>query len=180
MKNKLFVSNIDFDVNTDQLRAMFEEVGAVINAVIATDRETKRSKGFAFVEMESEADAEKAIEQVNNKAVNGRPMKVCLDRGKNAGSGGSEDGERPARVREFLPPIQRIQLFKKRGRLDPFMADPRRTVDYRDVAVLSRFVSERGRILSRRLTGLSAYNQRKVSKAIKRAQALGLMPYTRF
>ena len=44
--------------------------------------------------------------------------------------------------------------------------------------MLSKFVSERGRILSRRLTGLTAYNQRKVAKAIKRAQSLGLMAYT--
>ena len=58
------------------------------------------------------------------------------------------------------------------------MEDPTKTVDYKDTAMLTRFLSERGRILSRRLTGLSAYNQRKVSKAIKRAQHLGLLPST--
>jgi small subunit ribosomal protein S18 len=58
------------------------------------------------------------------------------------------------------------------------MEDPTKTVDYKDVAMLSRFLSERGKILSRRLTGLSAYNQRKLSKAIKRAQNLGLLPFS--
>ncbi|MBX7143139.1 MAG: 30S ribosomal protein S18 [Oligoflexia bacterium] len=71
-----------------------------------------------------------------------------------------------------------MQLFRRRRKIDPFMEDPSKTVDYKDVIMLSRFVSERGKILSRRLTGLSAYNQRKLSKAIKRAQNLGLMPFS--
>ncbi|MGA1190921.1 MAG: 30S ribosomal protein S18 [Bdellovibrionota bacterium] len=70
-----------------------------------------------------------------------------------------------------------MQLFRRKKRLDPFMEDPTKTVDYRDIALLNKFVSERGKILSRRMTGLSAYSQRKVAKAIKRAQSLGLMPY---
>lgn len=176
MKKNLFVSNIDFEVTTDQLREMFEEAGTVINAVIATDRESKRSKGFAFVEMADEETATKAIEVLNNRAVNGRPMKVVHDRGKGGDSGGGDGKRRP---REVLPPIQRMQLFRRRSKVDPFLADPKKSVDYRDAALLSKFVSERGRILSRRLTGLSAYNQRKVTKAIKRAQSLGIMPYSR-
>ncbi len=180
MKSKLFVSNIDFDVTTDQLREMFEEVGPVVNAVIALDRESKRSKGFAFIEMQNDEDATKSIEVLNNRAINGRPMKVCHDRGKDGGGAGGDDSPRQERrPREQLPPIQRMQLFKRKKKLDPFTSDPTRVVDYRDVAILSKYVSERGRILSRRLTGLDAYHQRKVSKAIKRAQSLGLMPYTR-
>ncbi|MGI6525633.1 MAG: 30S ribosomal protein S18 [Bdellovibrionota bacterium] len=70
-----------------------------------------------------------------------------------------------------------MQLFKRHRKVDPFLMDQSKTIDYRDVAVLSRFVSERGRILSRRLTGLTAYNQRKIAKAIKRAQNVGLMPF---
>ncbi len=174
MKNKLFVSNIDFDVQTEALREMFEEIAPVVNAVIATDRESKRSKGFAFIEMQNEDGASTAIEALNNKVINGRPMKVCLDRGK-----GSEEEKGGGRKREFLPPIQRMQLFRRRKKIDPFLEDPDKVIDYRDVSLLSRFVSERGRILSRRLTGLDAYHQRKVAKAIKRAQSLGLMPYMR-
>jgi ribosomal protein S18 len=177
-KKKLFISNLDFEVSSEQLRQLFEEVGACISVVVASDRETKRSKGFAFVEMEADADAMKAIESLNNRTVNGRPMKVCEDRGKNSGPSSSEGGGDGARKFEPLPSIQRMQLFKRRKKLDPFCIDPSRTVDYKDTAILSKFVSERGRILSRRLTGLSAYNQRKVAKAIKKAQSLGLMAYT--
>jgi small subunit ribosomal protein S18 len=178
MKKKLFVSNLDFEITMDQLRDMFAGVGSVISAVIATDRETKRSKGFAFVEMDNEDDAAKAIEGLNNKIVNGRPMKVCEDRGKTGAAAGGEEGDGGDRRREYLPPIQRMQLFRRKRKLDPFNEDPKMTVDYKDVATLSRFLSERGRILSRRLTGLSAFNQRKVSKAIKRAQNMGLMPFS--
>ncbi|MCO6432296.1 MAG: 30S ribosomal protein S18 [Deltaproteobacteria bacterium] len=179
MGKKLFISNLDFEVTNDQLREMFQETGPTVSVVIATDRETKRSKGFAFIEMESEADAQKAIEGLNNKVINGRPMKVVEDRGKGGGSreGGAE-GRSEGRKYEPLPPIQRMQLFKRRKKLDPFIQDPNRTIDYKDVALLSRFLSERGRILSRRLTGLTAYNQRKVAKAIKRAQNLGLIPFS--
>ena len=94
-KKKLFISNLDFEVTSDQLRGLFEELGGCISVVVASDRETKRSKGFAFVEMDSEDDAKKAIETLNNRVVNGRPMKVCEDRGKNAGpsAGGGEGGE---------------------------------------------------------------------------------------
>lgn len=179
MSKKLFVSNLDFEVTNDQLRDMFLEFGSCNSVVIAVDRESKRSKGFAFIEMENDADAQKAITALNNKVINGRPMKVCEDRGKTNSFGGSgSDYSKGDKRPEPLPSIQRMQLFKRRKKLDPFMQDPDKTVDYKDVAVLSRFVSERGRILSRRLTGLSAYNQRKVSKAIKRAQHLGLMPFS--
>lgn len=180
MGKKLFVSNLDFEITTDQLRDMFAEIGSTMSVVIASDRETRRSKGFAFIEMDSEDDAKKAIELLNNKVINGRPMKVVEDRGKTGGSGGGEgeEGGFGRRPREFLPPIQRMQLFKRRKKIDPFMEDPSKTVDYKDVAMLSRFLSERGKILSRRLTGLSAFNQRKLSKAIKRAQNLGLLPFS--
>ena len=179
MGKKLFISNLDFEITNDQLRDMFSAVGACISSVIATDRETRRSKGFAFVEMESEEDAKKAIDGLNNRIVNGRPMKVVEDRGKTGGASGGEGEEGGGRrPREILPPIQRMQLFKRRKKIDPFMQDPSKTVDYKDVAMLSRYLSERGKILSRRLTGLSAFNQRKLSKAIKRAQNLGLLPFS--
>jgi len=180
MAKKLFVSNLDFEIDNDTLRGLFADIGPVVSAVIATDRESKRSKGFAFVEMENAESASAAIDQLNNKVVNGRPIKVCEDRGKGGGSG---DGDSQAqgeghRRYEPLPPIQRTQLFRRRRKLDPFLEDPSKTVDYKDVGLLTRFLSERGKILSRRLTGLNAYNQRKVAKAIKRAQHVGLVPFT--
>jgi small subunit ribosomal protein S18 len=176
MAKKLFVSNLDFEITVDQLREMFNEIGGVVSVVIATDRETKRSKGFAFVEMETDEAAASAIQAINNKTVNGRPVKVVEDRGKGGGDNreSSASGERPKF--EPLPAIQRTQLFKRKRKLDPFIQNPSKSVDYKDTKLLSKFISERGKILSRRLTGLTAYNQRKVSKAIKRAQNLGLMP----
>lgn len=173
MKKKLFVSNLDFEVTADQLRDIFNEVGGASSLTIAQDRETKRSKGFAFVEMESEEAALDAIDKLTGKLVNGRPIKVVEDRGK----GSVGDGEE--RRREYLPPIQRTVLFRRRRKLDPFTADPTKAIDYKEVAILGKFLSERGRLLSRRVTGLSAYNQRKISKAIKRAQNAGLMPFSR-
>jgi ribosomal protein S18 len=179
MAKKLFVSNLDFEISVEQLREMFSEFGECLSAVIATDRETKRSKGFAFVEMESDDAANTAIDTLNNKIVNGRPMKVVEDRGKGGAAGDSRSaGESSGENRRFepLPPIQRTQLFKRKRKLDPFSQNPNKSVDYKDTLLLSKYISERGRIMSRRSTGLTAYNQRQVAKAIKRAQNLGLMP----
>ena len=106
MSKKLFVSNLDFDVTEDQIREMFEELGATNSVVLATDRESKRSKGFAFVEMADADAADKAIEDLNNKVVNGRPIRVTQDRGKGGGksdsAGGGGGGKRHY---EPLPPI---------------------------------------------------------------------------
>lgn len=183
MGKKLFVSNIDFEIKEDTLRQMFMEIGPCVSVVMAFDRETKRSKGFAFVELEGDEDAKKAIELLNNKVINGRPMKVTEDRGKGgAGSDGASDdaprGEDGRRRPEFLPPMQRLTLFKRKKKTDIYLEDESHTIDYKDTSTLSRFLSERGKILSRRLTGLNSYNQRKVAKAIKRSQNLGLMGFT--
>ncbi len=178
MKNKLFISNLDFSIDQEQLENIFNEVGNFTSIVIAVDKESRRSRGFAFVEMKDDESADKAVEVLNNREINGRPMKVSYDRGKNQDS--SKAGEKTPQQRpEQLPPIQRMQLFKKRKKLDPFIEDPTLTVDYRDVILLSKFVSEKGKILSRKLTGLTAHNQRKVAKAIKRSQNLGLMAFNK-
>ena len=192
MKKKLFVSNLDFNVTQSQIDDAFKGISPEATVTLAVDKESKRSKGFAFIEMPTEELAEKAIETLNGQELNGRAIRVCHDRGKGggkdaphskgssrSGDGKSDDRGNRRRTREFLPPIQRMQLFRKKKKLDPFLQDPAMTVDYRDIATIGKFVSERGKILSRRMTGLSAYNQRKVAKAIKRAQSLGLMPYNR-
>ncbi|MFN8388930.1 MAG: 30S ribosomal protein S18 [Bdellovibrionota bacterium] len=69
--------------------------------------------------------------------------------------------------------------FRRKKKIDPFMEDTSLVIDYKDAKLLSRFVSERGRILPRRMTGLTAHNQRQVTRAIKRAQHIAIMPYTR-
>ncbi len=184
-QRKLFVSNIDFEVNETTLKDMFGEHGTPLSVVIAVDKETKRSKGFAFVEMSSEDEAKKAVEALNDSKVNGRSMKVTYDKGSGgqtksfSGGPNKRGGHGGKKQREMLPPIQRIQLFRKKTKSDPFTSDPKRTTDYRDVAFLAQYLSETGKIQSRKHTGLSAFHQRKITKAIKRAQSLGLMPYSR-
>lgn len=66
---------------------------------------------------------------------------------------------------------------RKRRKVDFFAANHIEYIDYKDVNLLQRFVSERGRVLPRRVTGTYAKNQRKVSKAIKRARIMGLLPF---
>ena len=171
-KRRLFVSNIDFEVTVDDLRGMFEEFGNCLSVVIAVDRETKRSRGFAFIEMETADEADKAIKALNEKDINGRPMKVAFDKGK-------QSETRSEQKMEILPPIQRVPIFKRNKKIDPYIQNPELKIDYKDVSSLVKYVSERGRILSRKYTGLSAFNQRQVKKAIKRAQSLGLMHYSK-
>ena len=72
---------------------------------------------------------------------------------------------------------QRRVGFKRRKKFDYIAANKIEYVDYKDTELLSRFVSERGKILPRRVTGTSAKNQRKVTTAIKRARVMALMPY---
>ncbi len=75
MSAKLFVGNLDFSVTSDDLREAFSEFGP-IDAVVITDRETKRSRGFGFVELPDEEAAQKAIKALNGKELKGRPINV--------------------------------------------------------------------------------------------------------
>ncbi len=76
MNKKLYVGNLDYGVTDDQLAELFAQAGKVASAVVITDRRTGRSKGFGFVEMETEDDAKKAIETFNEKDFQGRKMLV--------------------------------------------------------------------------------------------------------
>lgn len=62
-------------------------------------------------------------------------------------------------------------------RVDPFLADKTLKLDWRDANLLTRFITERGKIMPRRVTGLCAKNQRALQKAVKRARHLGILPY---
>ena len=74
----MYVSNLSFHTGDDDLRKLFEQFGAVSSAKVISDRDTGRSRGFGFVEMDSEAEAKKAIEGLNNKEVEGRAMSVSV------------------------------------------------------------------------------------------------------
>ena len=177
---KLFVSNLDFELKPEDIKGVFSDIGTVITLTLVTDRETGRSRGYCFIEMASAEEAAKAIEGLNGKVINGRPISVAEDRGKKStspsGSPRGRDGKREPR--EFLQPMQRVLFVRRKRRTDIYLDDPNLKIDYRDIKTLSRFMSERGRIMPRRLTGLNSYNQRKVAKAIKRAQNVGLLPFT--
>ena len=84
----IYVGNLAFSVTDAELRSAFEEYGSVANVSIITDRETGRSRGFAFVEMNDAADAQKAIEGLNLASLNDRKITVNEARPKPSRSGG--------------------------------------------------------------------------------------------
>lgn len=75
---KLYVGNLSFDSRDDDLRAAFEAHGEVATAEVIIDRTTGRSRGFGFVEMDSADAAQKAIDALNGKDVDGRQLTVNL------------------------------------------------------------------------------------------------------
>ncbi len=96
MGKKLFVGNLSWDVRDEQLKELFSEVGTVEEAVVIIDRMKNRSKGFGFVTMSSEEEKEAAIEQLNGKEVDGRPINVSEAREERRDSfgGGSRNYNR--------------------------------------------------------------------------------------
>jgi RNA recognition motif-containing protein len=89
---KIFVGNFSFSLSEGELRSMFEPFGAVDSATVVTDRATGRSRGFGFVEMPSNEEAEKAIAALNGKDSGGRALTVNEARPKVGGSGGGYRG----------------------------------------------------------------------------------------
>jgi len=88
----IFVGNLDFGATEDQVRSLFEAYGGVDRVSIKTDRETGRSRGFAFVEMSNEAEAERAISALNGTNLGGRALNVNEARPKAEGGGGRPYG----------------------------------------------------------------------------------------
>lgn len=76
MAKKLFVGNLSYSVNDEQLAEMFASFGEVASAAVIIDRQTGRSKGFGFVEFNDDAAADAAIEAMNGKEEGGRPLTV--------------------------------------------------------------------------------------------------------
>jgi cold-inducible RNA-binding protein len=97
----IFVGNLDFHATEESLRSLFERYGAVNSARIMTDRETGRSRGFAFVEMANESEADQAISALNGYTLDGRALNVNEARPKpersfSTGAGGRFGGGRPS------------------------------------------------------------------------------------
>jgi|SRR6476661_8810649 RNA recognition motif-containing protein len=94
MSTKLYVGNLSFDTSTQDLEQLFGESGTVTSASIIEDRETGRSRGFAFVEMSSKEEASAAIAALDGKEVGGRNLKVneAKPRENSGGGGGGGRG----------------------------------------------------------------------------------------
>ena len=80
MSNKLYVGNLSYSVRDDDLEQEFAPYGNVQSAKVIMDRDTQRSKGFAFVEMSSASEAEAAIQELHGKNLSGRDMTVNIAR----------------------------------------------------------------------------------------------------
>ena len=91
MSNKLYVGNLSFDTTTQDLEQIFAAIGTVESTNIIEDRDTGRSRGFGFVEMSSEEEANNAVAQLDGKEVDGRQLKIneAKPRENRAASGGS-------------------------------------------------------------------------------------------
>lgn len=76
MSTKLFVGSLPWSVNDAELKTLFEPYGKVASAKVVTDKQTRRSKGFGFVEFETEAEASAAINALNGSVVKGRNIIV--------------------------------------------------------------------------------------------------------
>ena len=88
MGKKLYVGNMSYSTTDDTLREQFEQVGTVESAKVIMDRETNRSKGFAFVEMSSDEEAEAAISKFDGASVDGRALRVSEAKPMEPRSGG--------------------------------------------------------------------------------------------
>src|SRR5579862_554755 len=91
MKN-IFVGNLAFSTTESAIRSLFEQYGTVDRVNIITDRDTGRSRGFAFVEMSDGSQADQAIAALNGREVEGRALNVNEARPKSAGGGGGGGG----------------------------------------------------------------------------------------
>ena len=92
MGTKLYVGNLAYSVGDAELQTLFAEHGAVRTAQVIMDRDTSRSKGFGFVEMNSDREAQTAINALNGKVVDGRALTVNVAKPREAGGGGSRSG----------------------------------------------------------------------------------------
>ena len=102
MDSKLYVGNLSYSTTEDELRNLFMQAGTVTSVAMIKDRETQRPKGFAFVEMSSQAEAQKAIEMFNGRSLGDRELRVSIaqpreERGGAPGRGSGHSRRPPQR-----------------------------------------------------------------------------------
>lgn len=89
METKIYVGNLSYTTTEEELKQLFAQAGTVTSVAMIKDRDTGQSKGFAFIEMSNQAEAEKAISMFNGKSMGNRELKVNLARPREErGSGG--------------------------------------------------------------------------------------------
>jgi RNA recognition motif-containing protein len=88
----IYISNLSYDVNDGDLKELFEEYGTVSSAKVITDRMSGRSRGFGFVEMEDNAQAQKAIDELNQCEYDGKVISVNVAKPKTERTGGGGGG----------------------------------------------------------------------------------------
>lgn len=93
MEVKLYVGNLAYETTEDDLRTVFSQAGPVVSVTVITDRDTGRSKGFGFVEMTTQSDAQKAISMCNGQKLKDRELKVSLARPREERGFGAERGQ---------------------------------------------------------------------------------------
>jgi RNA recognition motif-containing protein len=94
MDSKLYVGNLPYSATEEELSSLFSQAGAVTSVAIIKDRESGRSKGFAFVEMSSADEAQKAISLLHGRSLGGRDLRVSIARPREEGGGGGGGGGR--------------------------------------------------------------------------------------
>ena len=94
MESKLYVGNLPYSATEEELKSLFGQAGTVTSVAIIKDRETGRSKGFAFVEMSSSDEAQKAISMLTGHMLGGRDLRVSIARPREEGGGGGGYGNR--------------------------------------------------------------------------------------
>ena len=95
MNNKLFVGNLSFNVTENELQDTFAQYGTVLEANLMTDRMTGRPRGFGFVTMSTDEEAQKAVEALNGTTLDNRALTVNVARPREERGGGG--GDRPRR-----------------------------------------------------------------------------------
>ena len=94
MGRRLYVGNLAWTVTDQDLQDAFSEAGKVDSSQVIIDRATNRSRGFGFVEMASDADAEIAVTKLNGREIKGRPIRVNEAQARSGGDRGGDRGER--------------------------------------------------------------------------------------
>ncbi|QQR97265.1 MAG: RNA-binding protein [Sphingobacteriales bacterium] len=88
----IYIANLNFSTKTESLQQLFESYGEVTSAKIITDRDTGRSRGFGFVEMSNEEEAQKAMDELNNTEFEGKTIVVNEAKPKESNGGGRSFG----------------------------------------------------------------------------------------